>query len=226
MYHPTKLVHIVYNKGYKKCNKDNINDSVQDLIDAYLYIMNDAKKYNTILILEDDFIFNKEIKDHTKNIEHFVENNKHFVYRLGCIPFVQIPYNTYTYMGLSCGAHCVLYSKSIRNKILNNKNSINDWDLYINLLSLNCIYYKPLCYQLFNQTENRNNWGNFNTVVYYLSQYILVGIVKLFGIDKTVEPGYSIIYTISKIIPLIIFLLFFKKFQNILPILKNNKRNK
>jgi len=175
-----------------------------------LYIMNHAKKYNTILILEDDFVFNKEIKDHTKNIESFVNNNKHFVYRIGCIPCLQIPYNTYTYMGLSGGTHCTLYSKSIRNKILKNKNTINDWDVYINLLTANYIYYKPLCYQLFNQTENRNNWGNFNTVVYYLSQYILVGIVKLFGIDKNVEPGYSIIYTISKTIPLIILLLFLK----------------
>ena len=65
-YHPTKIVHILFNKGYKKCEKSGINTPPVDLVDAYKYAMNHASKYNTILILEDDFIFNKDIKQHTK----------------------------------------------------------------------------------------------------------------------------------------------------------------
>jgi hypothetical protein len=227
MYHPTKIVHIVYNKGYKECNKDNIQDSVQDLIDTYLYIMNDAKQYGTILILEDDFMFHKDIKEHTHNIETFINNNTHYIYRLGCIPIIQLPYNMYTYIGLSAGTHSVLYSKSIRNKILENKigdwNKIKDWDVYINFVSVNYIYYKPLCYQLVTNTENRNNWGNFNKFIHYIAQIFLVTFIKIFGIDKQVEPGYSIIYTLSKLLSLLIILFILKIFNNKFSILKYKK---
>jgi len=235
LYHPTKIVHIVFNKGFKKCNKPNISNSVQDLIATYLYIMNDATKYNTILILEDDFMFNKEIKNHTANIETFVNNNTDYIYRLGCIPIIQLPYNNYTYVGLNTGAHCVLYSKSIRTKIINDKikdlntikdwDKIKDWDVYINFLTINYVYYKPLCYQLFPNTENRNNWGNYNIFTHYISQIIMVIIIQLLGIDTQVEPGYSITYFISKVIPFIILLFILKQFKNMRPILKNNKRN-
>lgn len=228
MYHPTKIVHIVFNKGFKNCNKESIKNSTKDLIDTYLYIMNDAKRYNTILILEDDFIFNKDITNHTKIIESFVNNNTDYIYRLGCIPYIQIPYNYYTYRGLFLGSHCVLYSKSIRNKIIKDKNNISDWDVYINFLTINYIYYKPLCYQLFTNTENRNNWGDYNIVVYYIAQNFLVTIIHILGIDKNVEPGYSITYTISKVIPIILLILFFtlKPIKNIFSILKNNKTYK
>ena len=235
MYHPTKIVHIVYNKGYKNCNKDNITDSVQDLIDTYLYIMNDAKQYGTILILEDDFIFNKDIKEHTHNIDAFINNNTNYIYRLGCLPIIQIPYNMYTYIGLTGGTHGVIYSKSIRNKILENNTKINDWDkmnhwnkiydwdVYINFFTINYNYYKPLCYQLFPNTENRNNWGNYHKIIHYITQYIVVTFIKLLGIDKNVEPGYSIFYMLSKLLFLFVILILFKIFNNKFSILKYKK---
>ena len=209
MYHPTKIVHILFNKGYKKCNT-NANDSIQDIINTYLYIMNDANKYNTILILEDDFMFNKDVHNHTKNIETFINNNTTYIYRLGCLPVIQVPYNTYTYMGISIGAHSILYSKSIRNTILNDKNNISDWDLYINFISINYNYYKPLCYQLFGNTENQSNWGTHNKILHFITQYFVIAFIKLIGIDKKAEPGYTIIYTISKILTLIILFIILK----------------
>jgi hypothetical protein len=227
MYQPTKIVHIVYNKGYKNCNKDKIQDTVQDLIDTYLYIMNDAKQYDTILILEDDFMFHKDIKEHTHNIDTFIQNNTDYIYRLGCIPIIQLPYNMYTYIGLSLATHSVLYSKSIRNKILENKigdwNKIVDWDVYINFVSVNYIYYKPLCYQLFPNTENRNNWGNFNKFIHYIAQLFIVTFIKLMGIDTHAEPGYSILYTISKLLSLLIVLFILKIFNNKFSIFKYKK---
>jgi len=57
-YKPTKLIYIVFNKGYKNCKKqDFINSTVKDIIDANFNIFNHAKinNYNNILILEDDF---------------------------------------------------------------------------------------------------------------------------------------------------------------------------
>ena len=102
-YHSTNIVYILYNKGYKLCNKEqNIVLPADDLIDAFLYCFKhaDENNYDNILILEDDFIFNTEIKQsaHINNINTFVNDNKNndFVYLLGCIPYIQIPYNLYT----------------------------------------------------------------------------------------------------------------------------------
>ena len=135
LYHPTKIVHILFNKGYKKCEKLGINTPPVDLVDAYKYIMNHASRYNTILILEDDFIFNKNVKKHTKNIDNFVSTHKtsDFVYRIGCIPFIQIPYNMYNYVGVCIGSHSIFYSKSMRDKLNGN---IYDWDVHLFFKSL------------------------------------------------------------------------------------------
>jgi len=52
LYHPTKIVHILFNKGYKKCEKIGIDAPPVDLVDAYKYAFNHASKYNTILIFQ------------------------------------------------------------------------------------------------------------------------------------------------------------------------------
>ena len=67
----------------------------------------------------------------------------------------------------------------IRNKILNDKKRITDWDIYINFFSINYIYYTPICYQLFSNTENRNNWGIDNAFDYFIAQYIIIIIISL-----------------------------------------------
>jgi hypothetical protein len=59
-YQPTNTVYILFNKGYKKCKKqDFITNPPYDLVDANLNIFKHAKEnnYDNILILEDDFIF-------------------------------------------------------------------------------------------------------------------------------------------------------------------------
>ena len=182
LYHPTKIVHILFNKGYKKCDKNGINNPSIDLVDANKYIIEHAKRYDTILVLEDDFIFDENIKDHTDNIDTFVKNHTYFIYRLGCIPSIQIPYNLNTYIGFSGGSHCILYSKSVRESIqesMTNLNTNKDWDVYLNFKSLNYIYYKPLCYQLFPETENQKYWGIFNPILYFISKIVII-LSKLF----------------------------------------------
>ena len=65
-YHPTNIVYICYNKGYANCEKAKyIDASALDLVDANLHIFKHAKdhNYDNILVLEDDFIFDKQIKD-------------------------------------------------------------------------------------------------------------------------------------------------------------------
>ena len=62
-FHISKEVYILFNKGYKKCNK-NLEEqkSTFDLIDAFMTIFEHARDLDNILILEDDFFFDKDIE--------------------------------------------------------------------------------------------------------------------------------------------------------------------
>jgi hypothetical protein len=203
-YHPSNIVYIVYNSGFKKCNKSlKLQNSVYDLIDANLNIFehSNINNYSNILILEDDFIFSSNMKNmnHINNINKYLVLNKSnsFVYNLGCIPFFLFPTNLFTYRVIAIGMHATVFSKSAREYIINDKNNVNDWDIYMNMNMNRYMYYKPLCYQLFPNTENSKNWINGK---FYL------GILQFFNLDRTPEPGTSYIYILAKIFSFILFL--------------------
>jgi hypothetical protein len=211
-YKLTKEVYILLNKGYKKCKKDEyIRLPRYDLIDCFLKIMKDAKqkRYNNILILEDDFIFNKDILEEkiTNHIDNFLKNNnkKLFLYYIGALPYLQIPtYNQENILLLCSGAHSIIYPKTFINYInLINKKKIEDWDVYLNFNFKRYIYYKPLCYQLFPETENSNNCVNTLYIARPLSKILF----KILNLDKEIEPGYMIMYNFSIYIYYIIILL-------------------
>jgi hypothetical protein len=80
------------------------------------------------------------------------------------------------------------------------------------------MYYLPLCYQLWPETDNSKYWvensfsdsqkmAPLNKYFANLSTNNLKKIKNLIGLDKQPEPGFTIIYTISKIISLLIFIL-------------------
>jgi hypothetical protein len=239
-YHPSNDVYILLNDGYKKCNKtQNIVYPADDLIDAFFQIFKHAHKqnYDNILILEDDFMFNTEIKNekHITNINNFLIRKKgeDFIYYIGCIPWLLVPtfYDTNTYVNiLSSGMHSVIYSRKNREicmkRYVNDTNNIRDWDMLNNLYSKNrYTYYKPLCYQLVEDTDNSNNWGKFNKV-YEFFGYMLKTFFKFMNLDKSVEPGYSILYIFSKLLFLILvilFVYFIIKLKNMFFIFKINK---
>jgi len=210
-YHPTNLVYILYNKGYKKCKKSlHLNEPQIDLIDAFLYIFNDAhiKNYKKVLILEDDFMFNNKIKEKQtqSNVMDFIKQkeNEPMIYMLGCLPFIQRPYDKYTNV-LTCGigTHACIYSRALIEFVLQkNKTEFTDWDYYTHSTFTRYMYHEPLCYQLFPETENQNNWEEF-----YGLTYILLKIIKVLKLDKETEPGYTFFYNLSK--TLYAFLLMF-----------------
>lgn len=212
-YKLTKEVYILFNKGYKKCKKDkHITLPRYDLIDCFFYIMKDAniKNYNNILILEDDFIFDKNIlsKKITNHIDNFllINESKLFLYYIGALPYLQIPtFDQENILLLCTGAHSVIYPKAfIRyiNKI--NKKNIEDWDVYLNFNFKRYNYYKPLCYQLFPETENSKNCINS----FYIAGPIANTLFKILKLDEQIEPGYTIMYNFSIYLFYIIVLLF------------------
>jgi hypothetical protein len=209
-----KKIYILFNKGFKKCRKPkHIVSSVEDLTHSYIQIFNHAEsfRYNNILILEDDFMFSPTVKKHIRNIEQFFDehNGKNFVYSLGSVPFIMIPYMKNHYkLYNSIGTHAIIYTKNSRRQILNDQNKIVDIDGYRNSNLTSYTYYKPLCYQLFPITENSKNWGKKEG---WISQFIAKQVVfKLLiynEMDKKVEPGYSRYYMYSKIIFYVIIFL-------------------
>ena len=227
-YHPTNELYIVRNKGYKKCSKsEQINAPALDLVDAFLQIFKHAaeQNYDYILILEDDFMFDPAVKDpkNVNNIQHFLKKHhgENFQYLLGCIPWLQIPCEYTTRIGIiTNGTHSCIYSKPNRDFILKQSpTTIKDWDTYncFNLFTKNIpryMYYTPLCYQLFPNTENSDNWGKHNVFLYYLLK-ILKFIFKLLHLDTQIEPGYSLFYYFSMIFALCILLIVIYLFARI-----------
>jgi len=202
-FHPTEKVYILYNKGYKKSiKKKHIDTTAKDLIDAYYTIFLDSreKKYNNILILEDDFIFDEKIKniEHHTSIDKFIKNkNSIFIYYLGAITWLQIYFNQpHNRLLLSSGCHACIYSKKCIDYFLDNieQNSINDWDVYLNF-NFNFInrfkYNTPLCYQTFPETENSKNWHKGSYLLYIVCILCKIIIYSL-NLSKTYDPGFSV----------------------------------
>lgn len=216
-YHPTKEVYILFNKGYKKCKKDeHIKLPAHDLVDAFLQVFKHAKNenYDNILILEDDFIFTEKIKKTStqQDICTFLNNNKNkdYQYFLGCLPYLQLPctLDSKHYINIcSGGTHAVIYTKKNRERLLNvNQKDITDWDYYSFTHSRRYAYCEPVCYQLFPDTDNSNNWHKDNYILYMISK-LAKKILNLFKLDTQIEPGYSIFYLYSKIFAFTIIIL-------------------
>lgn len=214
-------VYIVYNKGYKKCDKpDNIKSSNKDIIDVNKTVYRDAlsKNYKTILVLEDDFIINPEIaeKEHIKNIKKFLRDNQNtkYIYYLGALPLFSYPYDNNNHRCKCCyTAHSVIYSdlmlKDIMQKeyILDKHEHIDEFLVY-EYIKEDCTfhYHKPLIYQIFPLTENRKQW---HTNKYRLHKHISDYFIKWTNFDKNPEPGTKITYLLSHIMfyTLLIFLM-------------------
>lgn len=167
-FQPSKKVFILYNKGYNNSKKqDYITRPPLDLVDAFItcfkYAMNNG--LNTILILEDDFIFVKKYLTNNNiiDISTYINNNKDkkLIYKLGCFDY-KFKFSNEKHLTYKCGgaAHSVIYSKSVMEDTLKiNQQEIIDWgDHTWNHLFEKKMFYKPLCIQSIKKTENRKYW--------------------------------------------------------------------
>ena len=211
---PSKNTFILFNKGAKKCKKNLPKQtSVYDIVDANLAIFRDAreKNYRNILILEDDFFFHKDIRNHTQQVDAFIlkKQDEEFSYFLGCIPWVVIPYDWNHYRVLvGVAAHAVIYSKNYRDEILKTAQpAIDDWDTYQMRFMNRYMYFKPLCYQLFPETENSKIWGKDNFFLFLIAKFV-IPLFRFLNLHKEAEPGYSIFYFFSKTIILAVLIIF------------------
>tara|TARA_Y100000389_G_C17432388_1_gene503470 strand:+ start:723 stop:1619 length:897 start_codon:yes stop_codon:yes gene_type:complete len=223
---PTKKVCILYNKGYKKCekydeNNEKINITYKDLTYTNMYIFELAKSYDNILILEDDFLFTKYIKNQNNinNVVNFIKSNKPELYLLGCLPLIQ---NIFTIFGkhnklyVKMGTHAVIYSKVSRKKVFDiyksRKSLKTDIDLLTNNLEI-YTYQKPLCIQTFPETENKKSWGkNIPFNLHVIPLKILNTYLNTLEMDKeeNILEKFEFNYKFLKILHiLVLFIIFY-----------------
>jgi hypothetical protein len=210
-YHPTNIVYILFNKGYKKCNKNlYVKNTLYDIVDANYEIFKHAQinNYYDILILEDDFFFDKKVLNnfHINNINNFIlsKKNKEYIYHLGCQPIIYSRVNLYNNLGhFVGGVHSSVFSKKFRDLFFKDEISkISDWDIYLNYKTKRYFYYIPLCYQFLNETDNSKNYPSYYGMT-YLGNYF----IKKFKLDSNPVKGYNDVYYTSKYIS--IFISFF-----------------
>jgi len=213
-FHPTKKVYIMLNDGFKNCKKKLIEQvSYQDLTDAFLQCFKHADEhgYNNVLILEDDFIFSPEIKKnktYIHDVNRFIleqPKNAPFIYYLGCNPILIRPtsldmlhYRSYK----ACSTHAIIYSKAARSAPLNL--DLKHWDTIVeDGIPNRYLYCKPLCYQTYPDTENKQTWSEKDNI--YIG-YLKNQVINVLNLDKQPEPGFTILYWIAKILNILILL--------------------
>jgi len=210
-FQPSRTVYVAINSGFKKCEK-NLPDATppHDLIHAFLSVFKDAeqKGFNNILVLEDDFIFDDAIlmKDNTNSICKFIKGleKEAFLYSLGCLPYIQVPIS-YRHRNavIKGGMHACIYTKGIRQQLVKtNIKQISDWDIYMNLHVKQYMYYIPLCYQLFPETENSKHWKYFPFLT-EMNKWTK----SFMSMDTTPIPGFQYYYWFSLIVFFILLLI-------------------
>jgi len=122
-----------------------------------------------------------------------------------------MPYNlNHNILLISVGTHACIYSKSMRNNIIeyHNETHIDDWDMFINsLIGKRYIYNDILCYQLFPETDNKQYWGT-SGIMSTIGAIIAKNSCSILNLDKREEPGYTIMSYVSKILFYIILFTF------------------
>ena len=190
-----------------------MNTTICDVTNAIFNVFKDAKekKYNNILLLEDDFIFDEKIKDKKviSSLENFINNQKFDIYYLGCVPIrfsSNINFNYLRHLKLvsSRCIHSSILTKNARNKIIKAYDKNPEFDCTFLELTFPKIcndiycYYKPLCYQTFPNTEQSQVWLKNSFVKYF---------IKKNQLDIKPQPGFKNIYLIIYIVNIVIFIL-------------------
>lgn len=221
---PTEKVKVQYNKGYKKCKKTLCEKKANwDLFDAHYNVILDAYRnnYTNILILEDDFVINKNIifnEDTINEISEFINNNEVDLYLLGIISpkfnFNNKHQQCPDLFNIPCGGtHGYIMNYNGMRKFLNYYENLDcnvlgelsdnghiDW-FYSNSFNT-YTYHKPLIVQPLEMTANRkDNWNNPLKNIY----------IKIFNLDtkndKELVKSYETLYKSVKIITYFILFL-------------------
>ena len=203
-YKPHKNILIQYNKGYKKSVKKlKKQNSASDLSDAYYHAFLNAynNNYKNILIFEDDFFFDNTINQKIiDSIGNFITKNEYNIYSLGAPSHLTLPtFGEHLRAYFIITSHAVIYDRNYMkyymNKYENNLIDVCD-EAWNDINIIKYIYHKPVCFQIFPETENRKTWENAVFTIW------INGLLKL---DQTHQPGYYIMNIAYRTLSALIF---------------------
>jgi hypothetical protein len=200
----TKKTYKQINKGFKNCDKDGINNACDDIKHSYINAWKNLTKYDNVLILEDDAVFNKKYSiNEFRVVDNFLKNNNFSIYSLGSVSlnFPTFSYNKKIIVGFGC-TQGVIYSKAARAKLIYVNGKHVDTGVIIKL-SDKYKYKYPLICQTFPATTNNNDWSKEKLNIPY------VNFIKLCNAGNCIEPFWSSIYYLDTVVWTIIILILF-----------------
>jgi transcriptional regulator of met regulon len=203
-YKPHKNILIQYNKGYKKSVKKlKEQTTANDINDAFYHAFKNAynNNYQNIIIFEDDFFFDDTINQNiVDSIGNHITTNEYDLYHLGAPVHLTLPtFGEHLRAYFITSAHCIIYHRKYMEYYINKyeKDLVITNDLVWNDINIiKYIYHKPLCFQIFPETENRKSWGNAVIPIWFN---------RLLKLDEKHKPGYYITNILYRTISALIF---------------------
>lgn len=181
---------IQYNKGFKTGKKpESIKSTYQDIVHSNYTAFKYLKKYNNIIILEDDaLVINNDIRIYNE-IDSFIKDEKFDCFSFGSSGifskynnnFLKLRKNKILTLG---AAQAIIYSCEARTALIK-KISHNNFEnghmdgYYINSLDNIFTYKYPLIVQIFPATENRKEWVYIDGFFRIPILLIIIKILKL-----------------------------------------------
>ncbi len=152
------------NKGFRDCEKpESIKRTVEDLTHAYYIAFEYAKKYDNVIILEDDAeVLNYKVS-HYKAIDDYIGSNEFSIISMGSLGFFNKKDDLFYESAGMTHSHtqAQIISKKTRNevqKLILSKNFIGHIDKSYFAEQNVLIYHEPLIVQIVSETENFKNW--------------------------------------------------------------------
>ena len=229
----SKTTIIQWNVGFKKCKKhSSIKNTPHDLVHAYETALNYSKKYDNVIIFEDDaIVINKDL-DIYKKIDKFI-GNKNFYKNESVFSFGSVGrFLTYDNDFLKAERNymfgftqAVIYSRESRNNLLTQLNN-KGYDFghidqgYLSQLDNIFTYKYPLIVQTWPETENSETWfSELHPVLATLARFFVKTFYKILNLH--IKPdGWNFLYFIPcsdigritiYLLILLIILLFYNK---------------
>ena len=159
---PTATVVILHNQGFKKCPKENVSNTLQDLWHANQKAISLlVQKKEPLLILEDDVEFLTNFQADARRIEMFFMRKKGACsYNLGSHVLLSVP-SFYPHIRVLLGGmnQAVLYNARALKKMSSVQIGVVPHDLILTLKLKTYVYKRPLTFQKLTQTANSKAWN-------------------------------------------------------------------
>ena len=129
-----KNMWLQWNKGFKKCKKEYVDGTQNDIFHANVNVFKKCKK-SRVLILEEDFIIYPEILEASKNIDDFLKDKNPEFFTFGSIMLgKEQKYGDFMKIINKFGTQACIYNNIASEKVIkfyeSNKHKTIDIDVY------------------------------------------------------------------------------------------------